>query len=582
VERGARKDAVVSGAWLLAFGMASSLVWVTAAHRIGATFDEPLYLRSGLTAWRGEGGHRLVLRVGTPPLVFDVQALPLYLAERWRGRPWDLDADAVFLLPWFRTGNLAFWWLLLLYAHLLGGRLAGPWGGRLAVALLACEPNLLAHAGVGTADIGVTACLLALTYHFLTGRGRRWPLRVGLPMMLYGVALAAKSSALVFGPICLLAVELDRLCRTSTPSPYPLPRGGEGRVRGMERPAAETWRERLRRWRDELRPLVRELVQIGIGGFLVSLVLCGCDFQPEPSFVAWAHRLPEGGWRTVMVWLSEHLCVFSNGAEALVRQVRHNLHGHSTYLLGVGNPRSLWYYYPVLWTIKLPVALLLLPLLLAVLRPRCLLNLPLLIAAALLLFSLNCRVQIGIRLQLLAVTMTGIGLAVAIAEAVRDQGALWRRRALAVLAGAAVAWMGVASLTSWPNGLCYVNELWGGCRAGYALVSDSNYDWGQGLPELAEWQCRHADAPLDVWYFGTDPLLRRLPVTVVPFHDLPIDRPEAVPRYLHGRLLAVGTSLVYGQGLTVAHQQAAAFLRRYRPIDRTTTFLIYDLRARSN
>ena len=30
-------------------------------------------------------------------------------------------------------------------------------------------------------------------------------------------------------------------------------------------------------------------------------------------------------------------------------------------------------------------------------------------------------------------------------------------------------------------------------------VSDGNYDWGQGLPELAAWQRAHHDAPLAVW-----------------------------------------------------------------------------------
>ena len=69
---------------------------------------------------------------------------------------------------------------------------------------------------------------------------------------------------------------------------------------------------------------------------------------------------------------------------------------------------------------------------------------------------------------------------------------------------------GGAAVAVWPHGLCYANELWGGSRNSYRLVSDSNYDWGQGLPELAQWGRQHHVAALDVWYFGSDPRLAAL------------------------------------------------------------------------
>jgi hypothetical protein len=119
--------------------------------------------------------------------------------------------------------------------------------------------------------------------------------------------------------------------------------------------------------------------------------------------------------------------------------------------------------------------------------------------------------------------------------------------------------------------------LWGGTAQGYRLVSDANYDWGQGLPELTHWQQQHGLEWLDVWYFGTDPTVIRRPLQVIPFHVLPIQKPEDVLPYVRGRLLAVGTTLQYGApGLTEAHRQAAALLATRRPVARTTTFLIYD------
>ena len=42
-------------------------------------------------------------------------------------------------------------------------------------------------------------------------------------------------------------------------------------------------------------------------------------------------------------------------------------------------------------------------------------------------------------------------------------------------------------------------------RQGYRLVSGSDYDWGQGIPELARWQRQHHTS-LTLLYYGTDPL----------------------------------------------------------------------------
>src|SRR5262249_13951013 len=155
-------------------------------------------------------------------------------------------------------------------------------------------------------------------------------------------------------------------------------------------------------------------------------------------------------------------------------------------------------------------------------------------AAALLLFSLNCRVQIGIRLILPLVVLLIVGLAAAVVlaccsllerqgdEETGRQGD--RRLGLSVslsvmfLFTVGVVWTGISTWAVWPHGLCYTNEFWGGTARGYLRLSDSNYDWGQGLYELAGWQRAHGEDGLAVWYFGTDPALRRLPLREVPLH----------------------------------------------------------------
>ncbi len=557
--------------WFLAFATVSSVWCVTAAFQLGPTFDEPLYVRRGLEGWR-TGSHGALLRVGTMPLPIAVETLPLYLWERSQGVTLDPVGDLNALLPWARAGMLLFWWLLLFYARLAGRELAGPWGGRLAVALLALEPSLLAHAGLATTDIAITACLLALVYHFRTGREAGWWRRIGIPAFWFGAGVLSKASCLVYGPLCLLAVELHRLWGSRIED-----RGSSIEDRGSRssilNPRSSIF---LFPFSAALRPFRRDLLRIIALGMLVVVIYCGSDWKTQPSFVEWAKKLPEGPLATAMVWLAENLRIFPNAFEGLVRQIKHNMHGHGTYLLGESHPRALWYYFPVLLTIKLSVPLLLLPLLVALTRVRSLANWACLAAAVLVLFSLTFRVQIGIRLVLPLVALAGVGVGAAAARAWQEVGPGWRRRVLTAAVPCGLLWTGGAAVAVWPHGLCYANELWGGSRHSYRLMSDSNYDWGQGLPELAQWGRKHGIASLDVWYFGSDPALAAAPFHHVPFHTLPLNSVEDVAAQVQGRQLAVSTTTLYGNVMTKSQEYTQTFLRRQRPVARTRTFLIYD------
>lgn len=554
MERRTRHEAICNGLWFLFFALASSVWCLTAADRLSATFDEPIYLRSGLERWR-TGSYLTLMKLGTMPLPVDVATLPVYLWERVTGQ--QLDADAESTLRVARTTALVFWWLLLAYVWRWGRLLAeGPWAARLAVALVACEPTLLAHAGLATTDVALAACLLVLLYHFRTGRDRGWGWRVGLPAACYGVALLAKASALVFGPLLLIVLELERLIRQHQP------------LSGLF-----GW-SFLRRF-SPFSSFGRDLVQIVAIGLLVTFVYIGCDWKPQSSFVAWARGLPAGEHRDRMLAVAENLRIFPNAGEGIVRQIKHNMHGHGTYLLGQQAPRAIWYYFPVALSMKLSPALLLLPLLVLLVRPRSLANSACLAAVVLLAFSLTCRVQIGVRFFLPLMALLAVGVSAALVRVCQERASL--SRWLTGAAAAAVGWAVLSAATCWPHGLCYINPFWGGSRDGYLLLSDSNYDWGQGLKELADWQRRHDVQPLHVWYFGSDSLVTRMPVHYLPVHALRIERPEDLEVHVRGGHFAVGITLVHGMVCdTPAHWKAVELLRSRRPVARTTTFFIYD------
>src|SRR5205085_10751263 len=101
----------------------------------------------------------------------------------------------------------------------------------------------------------------------------------------------------------------------------------------------------------------------------------------------------------------------------------------------------------------------------------------------------------------------------------------------------------------------------------------------QGLQELARWGDLHGTTPLDVWYFGSDPALKRLPMRELPFHNLPIQSADEVLKWVRGHYLAVSTTLLYGSSSdTESRRHTTAFLRTCKPVARTTTFFIYDFR----
>lgn len=534
-----RTSGTVTVGWWLACALVASAWCLTASPHLSATFDEPLYVRAGLECWR-TGSNASLIHVGTLPLPMRMQALPAYLSERLSGRAWDSEADFRTLLHLARAANLLFLWLLLGYGWLIARQLGGAWAGRLAVVLLACEPNVLAHATLATADIAVCACLLMLGYHYRLGRQRGFWLRVGLPGLLYALAMMAKASALAFGPLLVWTIELARL-RTQ---------GG--------------------RWTES----ARDLLQIGVLGLGLLLLLCGTDCQPLPSFARWANTLPDGLLAQAMRWLAENLCIFPNAAEALVRQIKHNAHGHGTYLLGQDRPSAFWYYFPVLLTMKLTVPLLVLlvgGVVSAVSRGgrRGLTHWVGACALVLLAFSLNCRVQIGIRLVLPLVVLLVLSASLVAANWAQCGPSV--RRGLAVV----LAWaVGVAGWT-WPDALGYINPLWGGPERAHLLVSDSNCDWGQGLIELQ--QLTYGQKPVSVWYFGTDPLIQTGPWQHVPLHTLPIRDLADVRRQVPTRRLAVSLTLLYGHPLTEPHRRAAQALRTLTPVARTRTFFIYEL-----
>lgn len=445
-------------------------------------------------------------QIGCMPLPVMTQTLPLYAAEVATGTRTDPVGDLHAWLPVARLGTLVFWVGLLVAGYVAGRAWAGPVGGWLAVPFLAVEPVLLGHASLAVTDLAVAACTVAACAGFKVGREKRWPRRIAIPAVLCGLAILAKASALVFVPITLCVVEAEHL-----------------------------WAVRRRGGGFPWRRSVLDLALIAAGGFVVAKLL------------------------------------FPQTDRTLHAQILHNAFGHGyVYLLGRTSETGFWYYFPTAFAAKVSLPLLLLPAVILLTRPRALLNAPLLSAAAILAVSPQFKVQLGVRLILAVVALAALGVGIAVARWLADLRSSVARRAAWALVVLCLGWTACRAVQVWPNGLSYTNELFGGTPRGYLALSESNYDWGQGLPELTRWADGHGVGEMDVWYYGTDPKadappFRRLDLSAV-------GSVEELRSLVRGRYLAVSTSHLCG-----APSAGADVLRGLTPVDRTTTYLIFDL-----
>jgi 4-amino-4-deoxy-L-arabinose transferase-like glycosyltransferase len=467
------------------------LTVVTLAQvRLSPTFDEQNHVTRGIAVLR-TGDYRLIYH--HPPLANLLEGLPV----AWRGgtsftmRPewgnpqdiwpaaretiWTRSTNGVAIIQWARVPVLLFLLLLGLVAFLWARELFGPWAGVLALALVALDPNILAHSGLATTDLPATATIALALYllrRYLLQPRRGRLLAAGVAI---GLALATKFSGLILLPLAGIFL-LIALFTESDP-----------------------WWPRF--WRAAGR--------FGALFFIAGLVVWGTyGFNVEPLGSKAGQPLSANASALDRVPIPA--LQYLRGMKAVASEAE----GHRAYLFGQADDtgKGWWYYFPVAIATKTPLPELLAILgmlgLLALPRARSALGLPgrelpfllvpvgLYFIAALGIFgiSLNLGVRHILPMYPLLLVLAG-GWAVFAARC---------RVTRLVLLGAGLLQL-LSVLHAFPDYLSYFNEAAGGPHNGYRILVDSNYDWGQDIGALAKWQHEHGIAEMGFSYFGTTP-----------------------------------------------------------------------------
>jgi len=458
---------LVTGLLMLAFALA-----LTSAVHDSPTMDEQNHIARG-AAYLGTGDPRL--SVEHPPLVNVLSALPAHLlldlrlpldtiwwqAGEWYNFAdmflWEANPDAekiVFLarLPIIGLGlvlvTLVFRWARARF---------GPWGGLVAATFCALDPNVLAHTRLSTTDVG-GACFIFLAAYALWCMVRRpsW-LRVLGSGLAFGLALSAKLSNLLFGPIFALAILADALA------------GGPGRPQRAARNLALL----------VLTILLGLLVVWATYSFQIGRLEENGPLVPAPPYLK--------GVRAILD--------FSTG-------------GRPSYLLGQYSDRGWWYYFPVAFAVKTPLATLvaLLPATwLALRRPQrddLLLLIP---PLAYFLASMTSSLNIGYRHLLPVLPFLAVHISRLVPSPclpVPLSPCLTARRLLPHILAACLA---LSTLLIYPHFLAYFNLLGGGPQNGWHVLVDSNIDWGQDLKRLRAWMEQEGVERVRLSWFGSAP-----------------------------------------------------------------------------
>lgn len=418
------------------------------------TYDEPYYAPAGWARLTG-ATHRLNpehppavklwlgaawLGAGLPP----AREIPGFAtADQWTFGPRLLYHDpgrAPGLLLRARASVVLLSVLLALGVYLAARRAFGGSAGLLALALYTLDPLVTAHAGLATLDLGATAAIFAAVWL------AAWALDSGraIPLVLaaaaLGLALGAKGTGIVVLPVVVLLAAAPAL-RRGGPAP------GELRRRGRD-----------------------ALVLLAGGAVALSLVC-----------------LPEGPgafWR------------------ALGLQRLHAAQGHASWVLGVQSMRCVPWYFPFAWAVKTPLPLLAASgagvLLVAARTRRAPVVTVTVLATPLVLLLVAAAGGIcnGVRQLLPATPFLAVAGGLALAE-------LGRSLPGRLAAGGLVLWLAVALLRVHPDAITYANEAAGGPSRTWRLLTDSNVDWGQSLPQLAD--ALRGEPVRRLWldYFGT-------------------------------------------------------------------------------
>jgi hypothetical protein len=499
--------------WLLAGLLLAVMagLMIGPAQKDSATVDETTFLSAGYSYWTG---HRFLMVSEHPPLSQMLPAIPLLfmdlklspnaqaLLDGRAGYPWTRPWLGP-IRPWqelFPQGrdNWYFWALpesqlfgqMFVYdgvndgnAMIFAGRLVqivltllvgvviflwirrstgNDWAALVGIGMWVFNPNALAHGHLTTTDMGVTLGMTAALFAFawwLEHPGRRAAIVCGA---ITGVALLMKFTAIILAPVYVVLL---------------------------------IWH--WRRLRLPVRTVAAQVALFAVAVWAVLLMMYFPRwFPPPPISDPQAAGLGVPGWFTTL----RPLLIPADFFKGLALTLGHSKEGHDAYFLGAWSQKGWLLFYPVVYVLKSPVAIVLGSILALIVFLRHWRETGPFErvawggAAIYFGFVMSSNANIGIRhiLPVLPLICVGVGCVVPhISRSIR-----------AVVVGL-LLWQAAVTLQAYPLYIQFFSEAVGGARNGYRYLVDSNYDWGQDANRLKQFLQARGINHIYLDYFGT-------------------------------------------------------------------------------
>ncbi len=460
---------------------------VSTYGRFSQTVDEPFHIACGMQLLQ-EGLYNIELQ--HPPLARIAVALGPYLAglrapsqgegtERGNAiliannRYWhNLALARLGTLPFFLLGCAVVWF----WSNYVSGKVAALF----SLLLFSLLPPVLGHSGLATNDVAAMATLCLALYSFvLWMEDPGWWKSAALGLAI-GLAVVTKFSAFLFLPGCaavllllFIATGAGRLCRHSL-------------------------------WR-----FVSELFLCL--AFAILVVWAGYGFSLAPLQASRPHAIVDRffkGQPSIHYSLAALLETPIPGGQlpkSLADLASHNAGGHTAFFLGEWRRRGWWYFFPVIFLVKTPVAFLLFMGIGSVSLAHSFIETgdarklaPLVCVPVIFGLCIFSHITIGLRHILVVYPLLAIVSGCGASEIF---GSPHRRMISRTVIAGAVVWLTVSSVLIHPDYLAYFNVLAG--NRPERIEVDSDLDWGQDLARLSKWLKARGVQDIAISYFGT-------------------------------------------------------------------------------
>ena len=327
--------------------MAVQLIQIVAVvHGESLTFDEDNHMYAGYRMWKnGDYG----LNPEHPPLVKLLATLPVLGENLWvpplkgiffkgeaysGGEEWLARNDGGSQRLVFRMRMAAA--LLAIALSLVVFFSTREWFGTtaalVALTLVVFDPNILAHSGLVTTDVGATLFFLATLYAFYRYVKQPTLLRLAIAGIVFGLLLATKHSGVLLGPMLAVLV---------------------------------CWEIAVAAKGTRLRTAMR------LGGSLAAMVLLAvgvlwafygfryaarpAGLQLIPSLAEYSQDLKP--FDRGLIWWMAHLHLLPESYLMGMVDIRVFAKFFTTFILGNWYPHGVWWYFPVTISIKTTLGL---------------------------------------------------------------------------------------------------------------------------------------------------------------------------------------------------------------------------------